>query len=67
MGSHLPGWEDGRIVKSTAFEEIHKYWGEHNERDQPHGRGVVLLDDGTIVIRYFWEGKCVPGVYVNLK
>ena len=33
MGSHLPGWEDERKVKFSAFEEIHKYWGEHNERD----------------------------------
>lgn len=70
MGAHLPGWEDGRKVKCSDFEptEEHesKYWGEHNFQDQPHGRGVVLLANGTIVMRYFWEGLCVPGPYINL-
>lgn len=55
-----------RIVKVNFPAQIEgdyglykgRYYGEWSQKtNKPHGRGVFLRNDGSIFIRYFFDGK----------
>lgn len=56
-----------KAVKAMTFEGASMYYGDVDENSIPHGRGIVVLSNGTIVLRYFSHGQCVPGYYINIE
>jgi len=50
--------------KHTEYEDggiDHQYFGEHNDNDKLHGRGIYICSDGFIHIRYWDDGEYAPG------
>ena len=48
------------------FEGKGLYFGETTKEGVPHGRGIVLLAEGILVLRYFRNGICTPGPFINV-
>ncbi len=42
------------------------YFGELNENNQAHGRGITIDKDGEIYIAYFKNGKVSTGHYIRI-
>ncbi len=42
-------------------------FGEHNEANKVHGRGIRIFSDGTIRIGYYNNGERAPGTnYISI-
>ena len=52
-------------VKYT--EEWGEYFGEFNENNEPHGRGIYIFSDGDIYIQYWNNGRSAPGNYLDIR
>ena len=53
---------------SGARYFIDNYFGELNEKNIPHGRGIYIFPSGRIRIQYFNNGRYVPGTnFIDIR
>jgi hypothetical protein len=58
------GSKNQLVVKGSVIDGGH-YFGEHNAANQPHGKGIMLEEDGQISIGYRQNGEpSTTGLYV---
>ncbi len=43
------------------------YVGELNADVNPHGRGISINFDGTLMMQYFDDGECAPGNMISTR
>ena len=53
-------------LQSKTYSNGSKYYGELNENDKPHGRGIRILNDGYIHIGYFEKDMESTGNYITI-
>ena len=53
-------------LQSKTYSNGSKYYGELNENDKPHGRGILILNADDIRIAYYENGKISTGKYIHI-
>ncbi len=51
---------------SAQFDQKGHCFGEFNEENKPHGRGIIIHYHGGLVIGYFENGDWNTGNYINI-
>ena len=59
-------WLSLRPSSATRYFKDN-YFGELNEKNIPHGRGIYIFSSGRVYIGYFNNGDDAPGNFINIS
>ena len=59
-------WLSLRPLNHNKYESHGIQFGELNERNNLHGRGILITKLGTIRIGFYSDGKSAPGNYLSI-
>jgi hypothetical protein len=58
---------EGKLDFGYVYWDCWTYFGELNENNEAHGRGIRIYNCDHILIGYWKDGECATGHYISIS